>query len=112
MDYLTVGLIVLSIGIGYFWGVRRTIKQFESGELYVEWEDDEEYYDEEGKPIGDKDILSYLEVHDNVFFMYDAKHNYLSHGDTIEALQDKLRDRFPNKRFAITQDDLEKAGII
>ncbi|CAB4127238.1 hypothetical protein UFOVP84_87 [uncultured Caudovirales phage] len=112
MDYLNVGLIVLSIGIGYFWGVRRTINKFESGELYIEWEDNEEYYDEEDEPIGDNDILSYIEVHDDVFYMYDEKHTYLSHGDTIELLQDRLRDRFPNKRFAITHDNLEKTGII
>ena len=111
MDYLVVGLGVLLFGIGYFLGIRRTIQKFESGELYIEWEDNEEYYDEDD-PIGKEDVLSYLEVHDDIIFMYDSKHNYLSHGNTIESLQDRLTERFPNKRFAITHDNLKDAGII
>ena len=111
MDYLAVGLSIVLFIIGYILGIRRTIHKFESGELYVEWED-EEYYDEEDQPIGNEDILSYLEVHEDTIFMYDSKHNYLSHGDTIESLQDRLRDRFPNKRFAITQENIEEIGII
>jgi hypothetical protein len=112
MDYLVVGLGVLLFIIGYFLGIRRTIQKFESGELYIEWEDDEEYYDEEDEPIGKEDILSYLEVHDDIIFMYDSKHNYLSHGNTIESLQDRLIERFPNKRFAITDENLKEIGLI
>jgi hypothetical protein len=109
MDYLTLILVLLNGGIGYWYGVRRTISKFQNGELYIEYDEDE-YIDEDNQIIVN-DILAYLEVHDNIIYMYKLKDNtYLSHGTSIESLQDKLLDRFPNKTFAIALDDEE--GIL
>ena len=71
-----------------------------------------EYIDEDDEPIAN-DILAYLEIHDDIIFMYKLQdHAYLSHGTTIDALQDRLSDRFPDKRFAITSDTLDETGIL
>jgi len=111
MDYLTLILALLTGGIGYWYGVRRTISKFENGELFLEYDEDE-YIDEDDQPIID-DILAYLEVHDNIIFMYKLKDSsYLSHGVDIVSLQDRLSDRFPNKRFAITAENLDETGIL
>jgi len=111
MDYLTLILVLVTGGIGYWYGVRRTINKFQTGQLYIEYDEDE-YIDEDDEPIAN-DILAYLEIHDDIIFMYKlSDHGYLSHGKSIDSLQDRLSDRFPNKRFAITSDNLDETGIL
>ena len=112
MDYLTLILVLLTGGIGYWYGARRTINKFQTGQLYIEYDENDEYIDEDDQPIAN-DILAYLEIHDDIIFMYKLQdHAYLSHGTTIDALQDRLEDRFPDKRFAITSDNLDETGIL
>lgn len=54
-----------------------------------------------------------IEQHAGMFYVYNKQDNtFMAQGKTKEELEDALGSRFPGKRFAASQEELEKAGLI
>lgn len=53
-----------------------------------------------------------IEKHDNVFFVYGLEDNqFLAQGSSIQDLEKMLATRFPGKRFAAKEENLNAMGI-
>ena len=54
-----------------------------------------------------------IEEHAGIFYVYGKQDNtFMAQGKTKQELEDVLSSRFPGKRFAASQEDLEKAGLL
>ena len=97
--------------VGYFLGMRRTIKLFENGDLVLEPVEETKFYDprtgEETFP--DKHILIDIEAEDDTIFVYNTETGkYMAHGKTNEEIQSLLVERFPGITFSISQKTIDR----
>ena len=54
-----------------------------------------------------------IEKHDDMIYVYDKKnHTFMAQGNNKEELEDALMSRFPGKRFAASEEDMERAGML
>lgn len=54
-----------------------------------------------------------IEQHAGMFYVYDKQDNsFMAQGSTKEELENALSYRYPGKRFAAAEEELEKAGFI
>lgn len=54
-----------------------------------------------------------IEKHGDVIYVYDKKSSqFMAQGNSKSEIEDVLSQRFPGKKFAASQEDLEKAGFI
>lgn len=54
-----------------------------------------------------------IEEHSGVFYVYSKKDNtFMAQGKNKKELEDILESRFPGKRFAASEEDLQKAGLL
>ena len=69
----------------------------------------EEQVKEETK---DKIYVS-IEKHNDMIYVYDKENStFMAQGYSKQELEDVLSKRFPGKKFAASQEDLEKAGFL
>lgn len=53
-----------------------------------------------------------IEKHDNVFFVYLKETNqFVLQANTQEELEEKLLEKFPGKKFAVKQENLDEVGF-
>ena len=96
--------------VGYFLGMRRTIKLFENGDLVLEPVEDMKFYDprtgEETFP--NKHILIDIEAEDDTIFVYNTETGkYMAHGKTHQEVEAILKERFPGVTFGISEETMK-----
>lgn len=53
-----------------------------------------------------------VEHHEGMFFVYNAEDNsYMANATTMAEIQEQLLERFPNKTFAIAEENAAEMGI-
>ena len=54
-----------------------------------------------------------IERHNGMFYVYDKRQKtFMAQGTTREELEDALQSRYPGKRFACSEEEMERAGIL
>lgn len=54
-----------------------------------------------------------IEKHGDVIYVYDKKSSqFMAQGNSKAELENVLSQRFPGKKFAASQEELEKAGLL
>lgn len=54
-----------------------------------------------------------IEKHDGHYYVYNEKDNsFMAQGDSKEALEKMLHDKYPEKKFAATEENLIEVGFI
>jgi len=54
-------------------------------------------------------INAFIELKDNMIFMYDKETNiYIGHAEKFLDLENQLKDKFPDKTFAVSHEDMLK----
>lgn len=54
-----------------------------------------------------------IEKHSGMLYVYDKKDNsFMAQGSTRQELEDALSYRYPGKRFAAAEEELEEAGLL
>jgi hypothetical protein len=68
--------------------------------------------EKEKEESNDKIFIS-IEKHNGVIYVYDkTTKTFMAQGNNKEELENILRERFPGKTFAASQEDLENAGLL
>lgn len=53
-----------------------------------------------------------IEKHDGVFYVYLKENNqFVLQANSQEELEEKLLDKFPGKKFAVKQENLDEVGF-
>lgn len=68
----------------------------------------QELNDEQAEVVDSNKIRITVEKHDGCFYIYDRSGTYLSHGETFDVVEAILKEKFPGKLFAASEEDLAK----
>lgn len=64
---------------------------------------------EKEESLNNKRIDIYVEVKDGMIFAYNSETNeFLANAETGDALIERLKLRFPNKTYMVTEEDMQK----
>lgn len=103
IPYIVVASIVFALGTLYGWGLRerhatRTLERFL--EQAKEEQESEEL------------IHIVIEKHNDVFYVYERENRtFMAQGSTREELEENLKKRYPDQRFACPEKILKEVGF-
>lgn len=106
IPYIVVASIVFSLGTLYGWHLRerhatRTLERF--------------LQEAKAEEVEQPDDLTHIviEKHNDVFYVYDKENNtFMAQGSSKEELEDNLKKRYPDKRFACPEKILKEVGFM
>jgi hypothetical protein len=109
MEFIVLVLVAVAfliIGINAGWNAREHFAKKVIEKHLRELEQSMESKEDAPVPIK-------IEEHDGVFFVYNKEDNsFMAQGKDKSELENVLNARFPGKRFAATQEELQKAGLL
>ena len=104
IPYIVVASIVFALGTLHGWALRerhatRTLERFLK-QAQEETEEDSEL------------IHIVIEKHNDTFFVYDSEtKSFMAQGSTKEELEENLKKRYPDQRFACQEKILKEVGF-
>lgn len=105
IPYIVVASIVFFLGTLYGWHLRerhatRTLERF-LREAKVEESEQEDL------------THIVIEKHNDVFYVYERENNtFMAQGSTREELEENLKKRYPDQRFACPEKILREVGFL
>jgi len=99
-EYLQIVLFVIIFFLGW-WGREWSAKRQVDAML-------KEIAEEETAVVDGNKIRITVEKHDGCFYIYDRSGTYLSHGESFDIVEAILKEKFPGKLFAASEEDLAK----
>lgn len=102
---IIIAIIICSISFVFGWIVREryAVRQLEKllGQVKAMKDD-----------VKEDLVFITIEKHDNIFFVYLKENNqFVLQANTQEELEEKLLEKFPGKKFAVKQENLDEVGF-
>lgn len=106
MIELIVFTVVWAVAFVFGWTAREKYAERRLNQLL------DETQNHIAKSISENLIRIEIERHNNRFYVYDMKDkSFLAQGTDQSEVEQILMERFPGKRFAATQDNLNEMGF-